>query len=413
VFQALRIRDFRLLWGAGLVSSLGSWLLVIAIPAHILAATGSLRDTGLTLAAAYLPQLVLGPVAGAVADRWDRRRLMIAANLFCAGAVAVMLLGASPGRYWVLYVALIAESSGAILYAPALLARTPAIVGTGPLLSSANSLVAASSGIVRLIGGPLGGVLLGVCGIRWLICADGLSYLLSATAMLMTSRSGGGHPDRNAVVTDVAGDLIDGLRALRAQAVARSLLPVTVIFLTANAALSAVLIPFGVQRLGGSEHTGLLLSCLGVGFLLGAPVIRWSLDWAQPRNLLSASLTATAIAYSLLFTSSSLATALPAAIAVGLCGSMSLVIQQTTLQRVIADGVLGRVSAVFLTGEAAATLIGSAAGPFLAQAADLTAVAAAASLVTLGAAALAFLTVPQTPAIITRSTPVPKPSRAA
>jgi hypothetical protein len=56
VFQALRIRDFRLLWGAGLVSSLGSWLLVIAVPAHILAATGSLRDTGLTLAAAYLPQ---------------------------------------------------------------------------------------------------------------------------------------------------------------------------------------------------------------------------------------------------------------------------------------------------------------------------------------------------------------------
>ena len=75
MFQALRIPDFRLLWAAGLISSLGSWLLVIAIPAYILAATGSLRDTGLTLAAEYLPQLVLGPVAGAVADRWDRRRL--------------------------------------------------------------------------------------------------------------------------------------------------------------------------------------------------------------------------------------------------------------------------------------------------------------------------------------------------
>jgi hypothetical protein len=47
VFQALRIPDFRLLWGGGLISSLGSWLLVLAVPAHILAATGSLRDTGL------------------------------------------------------------------------------------------------------------------------------------------------------------------------------------------------------------------------------------------------------------------------------------------------------------------------------------------------------------------------------
>jgi predicted MFS family arabinose efflux permease len=185
---------------------------------------------------------------------------------------------------------------------------------------------------------------------------------------------------------------------LRAQPVARVLLPVTVIFLTANASLSAVLIPFGVQRLGGSEHTGLLLSCLGAGFLLGAPVIRVFLDRAEPRNLLTVTLTATAGAYFLLFTSSSLAIALPAAAAVAMSGSMTLVIQQTVLQRVIPGAVLGRVSAVFLTGEAAATLIGSVAGPFLAQAAHLVAVAAAASLVTISAAALAFRTVPRRPA---------------
>jgi predicted MFS family arabinose efflux permease len=224
----------------------------------------------------------------------------------------------------------------------------------------------------------------------------------------MTSRSGDGHPDRNAVVRDVARDLIEGLRVLRAQPVARALLPVMVVFLTANASLSAVLIPFGVLRLGGSEHTGLLLSCLGVGFLLGAPLTRALLDRAQPRNLLTASLAGSAIAYFLLFTSSSLAAALPAAVAVGLCGSMSLITAQTTLQRVTADAVLGRVSAVFLTGEAAATLIGSVAGPFIAQAAHLAAAAAAASLLTLSAAALAFLTVPRMPATII-SPPPSKP----
>jgi MFS family permease len=152
MLQALRIRDFRLLWGGGIVSSLGSWLLILAIPAHVFLVTGSLRDTGLTLAAEYLPLLVLGPVAGVFTDRWDRRRLMIATDLFRAGAVAVMLLGTSPGRYWVLYVALIAENSGFVLFTPALRARIPAIVGTGPLLSSANSLNSFSSGAVRLIG---------------------------------------------------------------------------------------------------------------------------------------------------------------------------------------------------------------------------------------------------------------------
>ena len=400
MLQALRIRDFRLLWGGGLISSLGSWLLILAIPAHIFLVTGSLRDTGLTLAADYLPLLLLGPVAGVFTDRWDRRRLMIATDLFRAGAVAVMLLGIAPGRCWVLYVAMIAESSGYVLFTPALQARTPTVVGTGTLLSSANSLNAVTDGTVRLIGGPLGGILLTVYGIRWLICADALSYLLSAAALFRTSRPDGERPDRKATIGDVARDLIEGVNVLRNQPVARALLPVAVIFLAANASLSAVLIPFGVQRLGGSEQTGFLLSCLGAGFLAGAPILRALLDRGQPHTLLTASLTGTAVAYLLLFTSSSLATALPAAAAVGMFGSMSLVIPQTTMQRVIPNPVLGRVSAVFLTGEAAATLTGAMAGPFIAQAAHLTGVAAAASLTTLSAAALTFLIMPRMPAII-------------
>ena len=399
MLQALRIPDFRLLWCASLISSLGSWLLVLAIPAHVLMATRSLRDTGLTLAAEYLPRLVLGPVAGVFADRWDRRRLMITTNLFCAASVAAMLLGTSPGRYWVLYAALVAENSGAVLNAPALQARTPAIVGTGPLLTSANALNSVSGGTVRLIGGPLGGILLAMCGITSLICADALSYLLSAAAMFMTSRTRSQPTCRGVTISGVARDLMQGARVLRAQALARSLLPVTIVFLAANASLSAILIPFAIQRLGGSVSAGFLLSCLGAGFLIGAPVIRALLDQAQPRSLLTATLAATAAAYYLLFTSSSLTRALPAAAAVGMAGSMSLVIPQTTMQRVIPNSALGRVSAVFLTSEAAATLSGAVAGPFLAQTAHLTAAATAASLLTLGAAALAHLTVPRTPAV--------------
>lgn len=403
MLHALQLRDFRLLWAGSLVSSLGSWLLTIAIPAHVLLVTGSLRDTGLTLAAEYLPLLILGPVAGVVVDRCDRRRLLIAANLFCAVAVAMMLLGTSPGRYWVLYLALIAENSGTVLSSPALQAMTPAVVGTGPLLSSANSLTSASSGIVRLVGGPLGAILFAACGIQALIVADSLSYVMAAIAIALTARSERGDRRRangKPAARRLARDLRQGLQALRGQPAVRPLLPVTVIYLAANASLSALLIPLGIQRLGGGEHTGLLLACLGVGFLLGAPVIRVLIDRIQPRNLLAVTLAVTACGYFLLFSSRSLATALPAAVIIGTFGSMSLVIPQTTMQRLIPDAVLGRISAIFLTGEAAATLGGAVAGPFLAQAAGasgLETVAAAASLLTLGAAALARLTVPRMP----------------
>jgi MFS family permease len=414
MLEALRIRDFRLVWAAGLINGFGSWLLTIAIPAHVLQVTGSLRDTGLTVAAEYLPLLLLGPVAGVIADRYDRRRLMIAADLLSAAAVAAMLAGAGPSRYWVLYAALIAENSGSVLYAPAAQARIPAIVGTGPMLSSANALGSFGGGTVRLIGGPLGGFLLTQVGLTALIAADALSYLLSAAANAATSRSAPeasrrirSAPEaprrtrsapaapRRTQLADVARDLAEGVRVLRGQPAARALFPVTVIFLAANASLSAVLIPLGVQRLGGSEHTGFLLSALGAGYLIGAPVIRRLLDRAQPRNLLAATLALTAAAFFALFASSGLATALPAAVAVGLFGSMSLVIPQNTLQRVVPNAALGRVGAVFLTGEAAATLLGAAAGPFVAQVAHLTGVAAVASLVTLAAAALARLTIPR------------------
>jgi predicted MFS family arabinose efflux permease len=397
MLRVLLIRDFRLLWAGGLISSLGSWLLTLAIPAHIFLVTGSLRATGMTVAAEYLPLLVLGPVAGVFADRWDRRRLLIGTNLFCAGAVAVMLLGTAPGRYWVLYAALVAENAGVVLNTPAWQARTPAIVGTGSMLSSANALNSVSSGTVRLIGGPLGGVLLAVWGARWLIGIDAASYLLSAAAMFMTSATAREPQDRErTTVATVARDLAAGVRVLRRQPVARALLLVTVVFLAANASLSAVLIPFGIQRLGGSEHTGYLLAGLGAGFLLGAPVIRLLLDRVQPGRLLAATLAATAAAFFALFSSSSLATALPAAAAVGAFGSMSLVVPQTAMQRVIPNALLGRIGAVFLAGEAAATLGGAAGGPVLAQAAGLTATAAVASLVTLAAAALAWLSVPKT-----------------
>ncbi len=394
MLRALRVRDFRLLWGAGLVSSVGTWLLVLAVPAHVYLVTRSLAASGLTMAAQCLPWLVLGPVAGVFADRWDRRRLMIAADVCRAGAVALMLLGSSAADRWVLYAALAAESTGTAVFAPALRARTPEIVGTGELLSSANALNSVSDGVVRLIGGPLGGVLLAAFGFRVLICADALSYLVSAAALAMTSRRSGHHRAPGTTVRDVGRDLAAGLRALRGNPVARALAAVTIGYLAANAALSAVVVPFGVAVLGGARQAGYLFSALGAGFLLGAPVVRLLLDRVQPRYLLAATLTATAAACYLLFHAASLAGALPAAVAVGMFGSMSLVVPETTLQRVVPNAVLGRVTSVFVAGEATVTLIGSIAGPALAQAAQISGVAVASSALTLAAAVLAYLLVP-------------------
>lgn len=390
MLEALRIRDFRLLWTGRTVSLLGSWLLVIAIPAHVYALTGSLLATGLTLVAEYLPPLLLGPFAGVVADRWDRRRVMITADLFRAAAVALMLFVTAGHSLWLVYAALIAESTGAVLFRPAAQAQVPAIVGTGSGLSSANSLNAAVDGTVRLVAPPLGAVILTFAGFQTLIWIDVASYLVSAVAIALTTRT-----TAQAASKRVLADLAGGWKVLRGLPIARALLPLTAVFLMANASLSALLVPFGVRQLGGSEQIGLVVSALGAGFLLGAVVIRGLVDRVQPRLLLAASQLATAVAFLVLFSSTSLVVALPAGVAIGAFGSMTLVTPQTALQRAVPNEALGRISAVFLTAEALATLVGALAGPLLAQAVSLSAAVVVACVVTAGGALAGLAVMPR------------------
>ncbi|MGW4207775.1 MFS transporter [Lentzea sp. NPDC004789] len=383
--SAWGMRDFRLLWGGRAVSLFGSWLLVVAVPAHVYALTGSVFATGLTLAAEYLPVAVLGPVAGVLADRWDRRRVMIAADLFRAAAVTAMLVGTPTA----IYAAVVAESVGAVVFRPAAQAHLPAVTGFGPELSSANSWNAVTDGVVRLVGPPLGGVLLVWAGFEAVVGLDVAGYLISAAAIACTRPRPVAKAERQEKMP--LGEL------------ERALLPLTGVFLAANAALSALLVPFGMRDLGGSTQVGVVLSALGAGFLGGAVVVRW-LDRVQVRTVLAGAQLATAAGFALLFSARELGAAAGAAVVIGVFGSVTVVVPRIALQRVVGNGRLGRVSAVFLMVEAFATLAGALAGPWLAERVSLHAAAMTAAAVTALGALAGAMTVPRVVLAPKRST---------
>ena len=77
----LRQREFRRLWTATTIDAFGSWLLVMALPLHVFASTGSIGSTGLTLAVEAAPALLVGLWAGSLVDRWPRRRVLVLGNL--------------------------------------------------------------------------------------------------------------------------------------------------------------------------------------------------------------------------------------------------------------------------------------------------------------------------------------------
>jgi MFS family permease len=388
VIESLRVRDFRLLWVGNLVSQLGSWLLVVAVPAHVFILTGSVAATGLTLAAQFLPPAVLGPVAGALVDRWDRRTVMIIADLARAAAVTLLLFARGPADLWLVYVALVAESAGTVVFRPAAQAHIPAVVGSASGLSSANAMNAVVDGAVRLIGAPLGGVLLAALGFPALVGLDTATYVLSAACIL-----------RSAAVTRTVRpgrtELRGGWAFLRSHRTARTLVLINTVFLAVNACLSALLVPYGLTVLGGSAQTGLLMSALGIGFLLGAPLLKLLVDRIAIAYLLTGTLAVTGTGFAALFTATTLGAALPAAGVIGAAGSMTLGGTQTTLQRVAPRDVLGRTLAALFTGEAIATVAGAVAGPAVAQAISITGTAVAAGAAVLLTAVVAGALLPR------------------
>lgn len=392
MFQAFAGRDFRLLWAANLVSGLGSWLLVVAAPAHVLASTGSLLATGLVVAAECLPFLVLGPVAGVLVDRVDRRVLLISTDVARAGAVALMF--AADQAPSIVHVAVLAEGVATVVALPAMQAHVPAVVGAQRLLSSANALQAVVTGTVRLVGGPLGAALLVVVGFPVLVAIDVATYLISALLIAMTRSRGrpgasGERPSFRA-----------GLRVLRRHPLVAALLPATGVFLVANAALSALLVPLGVERLGGATAVGAVLSALGVGFLLGAPLMRLLVDRAPVRRLLAGAQAATAVGFVLLVNAWWLPQAVVAAVVIGTAGSVVVGAPRTVTQRSVPGFALGRVSAVFGIVEAAATLVGALLGPVGAQLAGLGVAANGAVVLAAAGVVVTLLVVPPTASVL-------------
>src|SRR3954469_18636059 len=103
MLATLRHRDFALLWIAGLISVAGDYALIVALPLHAYALTGSAAGTRGGFCAALIPKVLLGSVVGVFVDRWDRKRTMIAADLVQALVLLPLLVVTSADLLWVLY----------------------------------------------------------------------------------------------------------------------------------------------------------------------------------------------------------------------------------------------------------------------------------------------------------------------
>src|SRR4051795_6504169 len=165
MLPVLRRRDFALLWVGGLVSVAGDWVLYAALPFYVYERTGSTLATAGMIVAELAPSFVLGSVAGVFVDRWDRRRVLVAANLAQAAAVALLLVVARGGPLWIVFAVAAVQAAAAAFAIPAESALLPSLVPDEDLVP-ANALNALNNRLGRLIGLPIGAALYGALGLE-------------------------------------------------------------------------------------------------------------------------------------------------------------------------------------------------------------------------------------------------------
>lgn len=179
VSNAFAVPAFRRLWAAGFISDAGDWLLFIALPLVVYRLSGSALGTSVAFLLELGPAVVLAPLAARLVGRFDRRLLMVAANAGQALILVPLLFVHTAAELPVAYLVIAAQAALGTVFEPAKNALLPDLVG-GDRLVSANALVGLNQNLARLVGGPLGGVLLAVGDLELVVTVDVVSYVVSA-----------------------------------------------------------------------------------------------------------------------------------------------------------------------------------------------------------------------------------------
>ncbi|HLF84212.1 MAG TPA: MFS transporter, partial [Blastocatellia bacterium] len=211
---------FRNLFIGQLVSQTGDWFNSVALFVLLLSLTGSGEAVGYILIIKLLPSFFAGPLAGVVADRFNRKTIMIVADIVRGFLVLGFLLVQRPEQVWIAYAIAALEVVVSTFFDPAKSAAIPNIVSRAELIS-ANALSSASWSITLALGAALGGVVTDAFGRNTAFVVDSMTFFVSAAYIarvhLPPSRP---KPERAARLSlaDATGvtDLIEGARYLRA-----------------------------------------------------------------------------------------------------------------------------------------------------------------------------------------------------
>jgi MFS family permease len=358
-FRSMSVRNYRLYFAGQLISTTGTWMQSIAQAWLVLQITGSGVALGVTVALQFTPVLLVGAWGGLVADRVDKRRLLVGTQ--AAAGVLALLLGAVTAlgvvQLWMIFVLALGLGAVNALDNPARRAFVVEMVGTEHV-SNAVSLSSAMFMAARVIGPAIAGLVIAGLGVSWCFFANGVSYSAAVLAFMAMREK-----EFFAVepIPKRKGQLREGLRYAWSTPALRLVLVLTAVIGTLAFNFQVVLPLLAKETFsGGAETLGVLYAFMSIGSVIGALVSAHEAQ-ASRRFVLGAALAFGAALVAAAF-APTLGVELFVLVPVGAAGIAFTAMSNGVLQTECAPEMRGRVAALFTVAFLGSTPIG---GPII------------------------------------------------
>ncbi len=391
---ALRYRVFRRVFLGALLSNIGSWMQTVILGAFVFSQTRSSTDVGLVSLAQLGPALLLSLPGGAIADRFDRRRVLIVVSIEQAlGAMAIAWIVVSPHPSLVLLLsAVVAMGIGQAVYAPTFSAVVPNLVEPHDL-AGAISLNSVNMNLSRVIGPAIGGLLYAHVGVAWVFVGNAVSYLFIIAALWSVRLP------RVAVSLTIGRirAMVEGIRFARHdRPVGRCL--TTMVLFSFFCLPVAILMPVLAQsNLRLSDHSsayGFLYASFGAGAVAGALSIGTFLAGRDLAKVVRFALGGYAVALAAFSLLRIPAPAFPVVFLVGYFYFATVTSLSTVLQQRLTDDVRGRVMGLWVMAFGGTVPLGALAAGWASDAVGITAVLLAGAVAAAGLVLFANLADP-------------------
>ncbi len=355
-FESLRVKNYRMFFAGQVVSWTGTWVQWVAQGWLVLRLTQSGLGLGLVTAIQWLPILLLGAWAGVVADRLDKRKLLIFTN--ASSAVLSLFLGlltvTGVVTLWMVIVVALLLGVVTALDNPARQTFTMEMVGRSRL-TNAVSLNTATFTTARVLGPAIAGITIATVGIGPCFLLNGISFVPVTLALLFMDRS---QLRPSEQVARSKGQVREGLRYVRSVPVLKTLLVMMAVIGTLQYNFAVLLPVLAKETFAGDAGTlGLIGAAIGIGMFAGS-MTNAAFGRSDRRVLLGAGFalgTFTVLAAA----APSLWTSVLLMVPLGAASMAFLATMNSTLQLTAADDMRGRVTAIYFVLFLGSTPIGA------------------------------------------------------